>query len=100
MREKATVGTETVAFIMHGHSEYHDDLWQLLGEFNLDYWCSGYDHLDMMDCFILAGASANTNISKYGDAEVTLTIPKGRVELESFLWRVRKMIKAKQNQGN
>jgi hypothetical protein len=88
-------GSKTIAYIIMGHSQYDDEVWGLVQEFNLDTWCSEYDHLDMMDCFILAGASVNTNMSKYGDPEVTLTIPKGRVEFEGFLWRLRKRIKEK-----
>lgn len=89
---------QQIAYIMNGHSQYDDGVWGLLGEFDSNYfhandlmWC-GYDYLYLTDCFVLAGASVNTVLSKYGDAEITLTIPKGRKEIESFLWRLRKKI--------
>ena len=89
---------QTVAFIAPGHSRYDDELWALLRKLDDDEvsWCSDYDDVDLMDCFVLAGASVSVREDdNVGGLSVYLTIPKGVRERESFLWRVQALVQRK-----
>ncbi len=80
---------------MAGHSEYDDEVWELLSAEKLRYqeYFSEFDHLDIADCFILAGADVKTTILEGEDVRIEIFIDPG--DKAGFMRRLKDAIREK-----
>ncbi len=80
---------------MIGHSEYDDEVCELLSaERQQDQECfSEFDHLDLADYFILAGADVKTTILESDDVRIEIFIDPG--DKAGFMRRLKDAIQEK-----
>ena len=84
-----------IAEIMAGHSEYDHEVWELLSAEKLQYqdYFSEFDHLDIADCFIVAGADVKTPILEGEDVRIEIFIDPG--DMAGFMRRLKDAIQEK-----
>ena len=82
-----------IAYVISGHSAYDDEVWELLSSKIYPQRCfTEFDHLDLADCFILAGADIRTRIE--GD-EVYVEIFIDQEDKPNFMARFDSLIEEK-----
>jgi len=60
-----------IAYVTSGHAEYADEIWEILSKKGLSQGSlAEFNHLDFVDCFILAGADIKTRIEDEIQVEV------------------------------
>lgn len=82
-----------LAYITAGHSEYDDEIREMLSKNHPYQRCfTEFDHLDLADCFILAGADIKTR-TKDDEVQVEIFIdPEGKSD---FVKRLDRLIAEK-----
>ena len=82
-----------IGYVKSGHSEYDDGVWEILSKRHPSPRSFiEFDHLDLADCFVLAGADIKTRI-KGGEVQVEIFIdPKGKSD---FLERLGSLVEEK-----
>ena len=82
-----------IAYVRSGHSDYDDKVWMVLSiRYPLQRYFAKFDHLDLADCFVLAGADIRSRIE---DDEVHVEIfidPDGKSD---FVTRLENLITEK-----
>ena len=83
-----------IAYVTAGHSEFDDDVREILSRQHPYQRCfTEFYHIDLADCFILAGADVKTTIHQAEDVHVEMFIdPEDK---SVFLARLRKLISEK-----
>ena len=82
-----------ISYVTSGHSEYDAEIREILSKRHHSPRCfAEFDHLDLADCFVLAGADIKTRI-KDGEVQVEIFIdPKGKSD---FVVRLSSLIAEK-----
>jgi len=78
-----------IGYVTSGHSEYDAEIGKILSKRHPSPRCfAEFDHLDLADCFVLAGADIKTGI-KDGEVQVEIFIdPKGKSDFVANLGRL------------
>ena len=82
-----------IGYVTSGRSEYDDGIWEILSKRHPSpKYFAEFDHLDLADCFVLAGADIKTRI-KGREVQVKIFIdPKGKSD---FVVRLGSLIAEK-----
>ena len=82
-----------IGYVTSSHAEYDNEIWEILSKRRPSpKYFAEFDHLDLADCFVLAGADIKTRI-KGGEVQVKIFIdPKGKSD---FVVRLGSLIAEK-----
>ena len=82
-----------IGYVTTGHSDYDDEVWELLSWKIYPQRCfTKFEHLDLADCFILAGADIKSRIERDEVYVESFIDPEGKSD---FMARFDRLIEEK-----